>query len=274
VAIAALVYSAATFVGMALYGVEPWISKGEAFSVYFNLFSRLSVFERWGREVGVRRWLSGLSRLEPAPGTVAVLAVMIGTVSVDGASEAALWTNIAPALSDLFQSIGFSSKRALELAYAVGLLAAVGIVYGLYRLGVAGARTVGGGFTARDLGGAFVHGLVPIAFAYVAAHYLTLLLFQGQALGFLASDPLGDGSNLFGTADSQIDYGVIGANATWYWQVGFVVTGHVAGLTLAHDRALALYNEAKLAVRSQLWLLLVMVGFTGLALFLLSEANG
>jgi hypothetical protein len=143
----------------------------------------------------------------------------------------------------------------------------------LYRLGVAGARTVGGGFSSARLARAFVHSLVPIALAYVAAHYLTLLLDQGQAIVFLASDPLGEGSDLFGTADRRIDYGVIGANATWYWQVGFVVTGHVAGLTLAHDRALALYQRAEHAVRSQYWLLAVMIGFTSLALWLLSQAN-
>jgi hypothetical protein len=105
------------------------------------------------------------------------------------------------------------------------------------------------------------------------AHYLTYLLFRGQAIVFLASDPLGDGSDLFGTASTQIDYGVIGATATWYWQVAFVVAGHAAGLTLAHDRALALYDDAKLAVRSQYWMLAVMVGFTSLALWLLSQAN-
>ena len=99
------------------------------------------------------------------------------------------------------------------------------LVYGFYMLGVVGAKSVGGGFTTERLARAFIHTLVPIALAYVAAHYLTLLLFQGQAVEFLASDPLGDGSDLFGTADSQIDYTLIGANATWYWQVGFVVAG-------------------------------------------------
>ena len=59
-AIATLAYSAATFVGMALYGIEPWIRRGEAFSVYFNLFSRLAPFETRDGEVGVRRFLSGL----------------------------------------------------------------------------------------------------------------------------------------------------------------------------------------------------------------------
>ena len=41
-AIATLIYSAATFIGMALYGIEAWMDRGEAFSVYFNLYSRLA----------------------------------------------------------------------------------------------------------------------------------------------------------------------------------------------------------------------------------------
>ena len=71
-----------------------------------------------------------------------------------------------------------------------------------------------------------------------------------------------------------LDYGIIGSNATWYWQVAFVVAGHVTALVLAHDRALALYDRAKLAVRSQYWMLAVMVGFTSLALWLLSRPSG
>ena len=56
-------------------------------------------------------------------------------------------------------------------------------------------------------------------------------------------------------------------------QVAFVVAGHMAALALAHDRALALYDDPRLAARSQRWLLAVMVGFTSLALWLLSQAN-
>jgi hypothetical protein len=273
VATGALVYSVVMFVGMALYGVEAWSSRGDAFSVYFNLFSRLSVFERKGRQVGIRRWLTGLSKLDAVPGTVAVLAVIIGSTSFDGAAEASLWSNTAPHISDFFRSLGVSPKHALELAFAVGELAFIGLVYGLYRLGVAGARTVGGGFSTKQLANAFIHSLVPIAFAYVAAHYLTFLLFEGQRIIYLASDPLGHGSNLFGTAHYTVDYSVIGATATWYFQVGFVVLGHVTGLSLAHDKALAMYERPRQAVRSQYWMLGVMVCFTSLALWLLSQAN-
>jgi hypothetical protein len=42
---------------------------------------------------------------------------------------------------------------------------------------------------------------------------------------------------------------------------------------LAHYRALAIYAGARDAVRSQYWMLSVMVGFTSPALWLLSQAN-
>ena len=273
VAVATLVYSAITFVAMALYGVEAWSARGEAFSVYFNLFSRISVFETRDRVLGVRPPLAGLAHLGAGAGTAALLAVMIGSVTFDGAGEAPIWTGISPDMTRFFGDLGLSPQPAFELTFLIGLIVAILFVAGLYRLGVLGARSVGGGFSAERLSRAFVHSLVPIALAYVMAHYLTYLLFRGQAIVFLASDPLGDGSDLFGTASTQIDYGVIGSTATWYWQVAFVVVGHAAGLTLAHDRALALYDDVKLAVRSQYWMLAVMVAFTSLALWLLSQAN-
>lgn len=273
VAIATLVYTGLTFAGMARWGTEPWIARGEAFGVYFNLFSRISPLEVRERTLGLRPPLSGLTRLEPLPGTVALLAVMIGTVTFDGFSAGSIWGDVQPELARLVESLGFSIAGATELARGAGLIGCVAAVMAFYALGVAGARSVGGGLDADRLRSAFIHSLVPIAVAYVGAHYLTLLVFQGQAMGYLVSDPLGSGADIFGTADAAIDYSVIGQNDTWYAQVGLVVTGHIAGLTLAHDRALSVYERAKLAVRSQYWMLAVMVGFTTLALWLLASAN-
>jgi hypothetical protein len=274
VAIAILVYSALTFVAMALYGVENWIDRGEAFSVYFGLFARISPFETRDGEVKLRKPLSGLPRLERLPGTVPLLAVMIGTVTFDGASEAPLWSGISPDIASFFEDLGLAPQNAFELAFLLGLLGAVLLIGGFYWLGIVGAKSVGGGFSTSRLANEYVHSLVPITVAYVAAHYFTLLLFEGQRLAYLISDPLGKGSDIFGTAGAEVpDYGLIGANAIWYWQVAFVIAGHVAALVLAHDRALALYDDAKVAVRSQYWMLAVMVGFTSLALWLLSQAN-
>jgi hypothetical protein len=273
IAIATLIYSAITFLGMALYGVDAWIDRAEGFSVYFNLISRVSPLERRGREIGVRPPLAGLAALEALPGTVGLLMVMIGSVSFDGLSGGPTWQSIVPTLQDFFSSLGIGPARTLELAFGVGLIATILIVSGFYALGAAGVRSVGGDRTAVGPARAFVHSLVPIAIVYAAAHYVSLLLIQGQAISFLASDPLGEGWNLLGTATSTIDYAVIGASAVWYLQVGFIVAGHVAALVLAHDRALVLYEKAGVAVRSQYWMLAVMVGFTTLALWLLSQAN-
>jgi hypothetical protein len=137
-----------------------------------------------------------------------------------------------------------------------------------------GARSVGGDVATDRLRMTFVHSLVPIAAVYVAAHYLTYLLFEGQALKYLASDPFGQGWDLFGTASSAIDFSLIGQNSTWYAQVAFVVVGHVAALMLAHDRALSAFGQSSLAVRSQYWMLAIMLGFTYLALWLLWRAGG
>ena len=50
-----------------------------------------------------------------------------------------------------------------------------------------------------------------------------------------------------------------------------VVVGHVSAIILAHDRAIVLYKNPKRAVRSQYWMLGVMIFFTTLALWLLSQ---
>ena len=75
VAIAALIYSGLTFVAMALYGVEAWSSRGEAFGVYFNLFSRISPITRVGDQLCLRRPLVGLVGYGSLPGNEALLSV-------------------------------------------------------------------------------------------------------------------------------------------------------------------------------------------------------
>jgi hypothetical protein len=271
-AIAALVYSLLTLLAIAVYGTEAWISNGEGFSVYFNLFSRISpVTVRDGR-LGLRRPLSGLPQLNPLPGTVPLLIVMLGTVTFDGASEGPLWRNMGGWIRDRFVDGGLGTADAAELSFTVGMLFGIGVIAAIYGVGIAGARTVGHE-SQTALSRTFVHTLVPIAAVYAIAHYFSFLAYNGQSIVYLASDPLGKGWDLFGTADRGIDYTVIGAKGIWYAQVGALVLGHVCGLVLAHDRALGIYPRVKDAVRSQYWMLLMMIGYTTFGLLLLSLAN-
>lgn len=270
VATASLIYAGAQLLGMSVYGVEAWCRNGDAFGVYFNLLSKLGPFDWRGRELWTRPFLSAATGIVAIPGTVAVLVVLIGTTSFDGFSQGPTWNSIAPDLQSSIQDLGLGQVRALEVTFTIGLLAAVAVVSGMYRVGTVGMRSIDTRFSASELSGRFAHSLLPIALAYVVAHYFSYLAIQGQAIGYLASDPLGDGSNILGTATAQIDYGFVSANMVWYVQVGALILGHVAGLVLAHDRALTLYSNARDATRSQYWMLTVMVAFTCLGLWLLS----
>jgi hypothetical protein len=269
----ALAYGAVQLAGMGVFGVEKWSRRADPFGVYFALFSRLSAFVRHDGVLHLRRFLTGAPAQPVLPGTVALLTTAIGTTTFDGFSNGSTWASINPEVTSFFSDLGAGQATAHEWAATVGLIGCVLAVSGFFWLGIRGMQTVGQGHTARELAGKFGHTLIPIALAYAVAHYFSLLVFQGQSAFYLISNPLGDGSNIFGTANTRIDYNLISTNGIWYVQVGALVCGHVTGLVLAHDRALAIYRRVREATRSQYWMLVVMVGFTSLGLWLLSAVN-
>ncbi len=275
VAVATLVYTAYTFVAMTLFGSEKWLERGEAFSVYFHMFSTLAPFEVRERQLGLRRALSASTRwVAEAPGSVALVLITIGATTFDGAAEGTLAEPIRT-VEDWCADIGLGPVAALRVTNSIFLALSLGFVAGLFWAGIYGMHTVRTKLSTLELGRMFAHAFVPIALAYLVAHYFSLVVFQEQAqFTFLLSDPLGDGSDYFGTAGGGIDYGAISANAIWYVQVGALIAGHVTALVLGHDRALKVYGDPRLAARSQYWMLALMVGFTSLGLFLLSQSNG
>jgi hypothetical protein len=273
VATATVIYSLFTWAAMAVYGTERWSQRGEAFGVYFGLFARMSPWARHNGRLGLQPPLAGLASWPAGPGAVALLAVMIGTVSFDGLSAGKPFNQaISGVLDTLRGDAGLGAPQALQAVFAMTMVLVVAFAAGLYWVGVAGAG-LDGEKSLGHLARTFAHSLVPIAFAYVAAHYVSLLVFQGQAAAYLISDPLGTGADLFGTAGASIDYAVMGAETLWYLQVGFVVLGHVAAVVLAHDKALVAFRTPRAAVRSQYPMLVVMIGFTTLALWLLAQAR-
>ena len=256
-----LAYVVVMLVGMSLYGVEAWTRNADAFAVYFGMFAALAPLARRAGALVVRPPLVGAARIDGrVAGTGAVLLAGIGVTAFDGAAEGPLFNELLPRLQDMFAGLGAGPRTALELGFTTGLLASVAVVALIWWAARPGRR--------------LVHSLAPILAAYVVAHYFSLLAYNGQDLARLASDPLGDGSDLFGTAAAGIDYGVVSATAIWYVQVAALVAGHLAALVLAHDRALVLYGSRRDATRSQLVMLVLMVCFTCLGLWLLSAANG
>jgi hypothetical protein len=275
-AVLMLAYSAVQLMGMAAFGVESWCERADGFGVYFSLIARLSPLSWRDRKLRLRMPLSGLVDLECWPGTAAVLFVLIGSTSFDGFSNGEVWYQLAPSLQADLGHLGVSAIGAFEIVGTIGLIFCVAFVAGLYNLGIYGMRGALRDLAVEDhraLAQSFLHTLVPIAFGYMLAHYFSLLVLDGQAISYLVSDPLGRGSDLFGTANFLINYNLISFAAIWYVQIAAIVAGHVSGLILSHEQGLVEFKSPEAAVRSQYWMLVIMVAFTCLALWILSAVT-
>lgn len=272
-ALAIGIYSCATWFGAVLFGSERWFANGDGFAVDFALLSRIAPLARRddGRLV-VRVPFSGLSVRETTPGTLAFVAVMLGSTFFDGFSRTSIWQykysfswyNVQvdlidrPSLADL---VG-------QLMSIGGLLVCVAFVGLAFRLAVYGTESIG---EKKNLAGEFVDSLIPIALAYVIAHYFSLLIFQGEVGIKLMSDPWGRGWDLFGTHDFVPNFTFLTPHMIWYTEVAALVIGHVAGLAVAHDRAVGLFKSPRLALWAQYPMLVLMVVFTVGGLWVLSQ---
>ena len=274
-------YALAQLGGAMRWG-SAWFSAGDGFEVWSTLLGHMAPVGRDeadpDRRLVLRNPLAGLATIRPAPGLVAVVAVVLGATVYDGVGSTGWWSGLL---------VGLSGPAELAVGTA-GLAATIAAVAGAWwlagtasvALAGSGARALvpgGGGHapaapaavtSARALATSLAHSLLPIAAGYTIAHYASLLLWQGQAGYILASDPFGLGWDLFGTAGWSIDYGVAPPATIALVQVAAIVLGHLAGVVSAHDRAVALLPPAA-ARRSQYPLVAVMVAFTVIGLGLL-----
>lgn len=255
----AAAYSVVVLLGAARWG-RGWLRQGEAFSVLFGVLAHMAPFHRdeEGR-LRLRPPFVGLATLEPRPGLEALIMIALGSTTFDGVTRTQLWGDITTDLTGASRTV----------ADTAGLLWCIGMVAIAY----IGAMRVGAGLVGYRrspdrLRADFVHSLVPIALAYAVAHYFSYLVLEGQIPLALVSDPFGRGWDLFGTATWKVNYNLVSPRAIAFVQAGAIVVGHVAGVVIAHDRALALFDR-QTATRSQYPLLAVMVLFTVGGLFLL-----
>jgi len=269
-ALAIALYTYITLFGMAAFGRDVWGRNGEAFAVLFGFFALISPWGVRDGRVRLRIPFAALSVRETTPGTVAFLAVMLGTVGFDGYSRTTAWRNLAARVEAPYI---VTNPRLGELLvtglHLLGLLVASGLVAAAFLGACAVARDMVN--TDRSLAADFVLSLVPIAFVYEVAHYFSLFLTQGQFALPLLSDPFGRGWDVLGTADYVPNLAPLSPNTVWYVQVGALVAGHVAGLAIAHDRAVTIFDDRTAALRSQYAMLALMVLYTVSGLWLLSR---
>ncbi len=258
VAVAALVYTAFLISLMAWAGRSTGLQIGDAFTTYNRVISAIAPFGRDASGRLVRRgWIRALPVLPRWRGLTVFVVLMIGTVSYDGLSSTQWWRDL------------LGSNSGTVVAETIGMLAVSAVIGAAYWAASWAAVKLGGDERSPGrVAASFAHTLVPIALAYAFAHYFTLVLFEGQLLISTLSDPFGQGWDLFGTADRAINYWM-SPRVVWYIQVLAIVTGHVTGVILAHDRALAEFPPVR-AVRSQYAMLALMVALTALGLTILA----
>ena len=226
------------------------------------------------RQLNIRPFAVGLSRSSAvSPSALAVVVLLLATVTFDGFSATPAWSDVQTWSLDLFSGTFNSSIfNGITIADTLGLLllpVAFLLVYLTFVYLM--AKSVGGIVGTADLAMAFVYSLVPIALAYNIAHFVNLLVVEGQLIIPLASDPFGSGWDLFGTTGYVKEINVIGARVLWFLSVGVIVTGHFIAVYLAHVVAVRRFRDRATALRSQYPMLGLMVMYTVVSLWIIAQ---
>jgi hypothetical protein len=296
-------YSLITWTGMALFGRSVWLARADPFTMVFGLLARFAPLElrvrtrgwcrRCGslcegagsgcvnclecfvqspeteRELNLRLPASGLLEAEHVPPSMVVFVLLVlATVTFDGFMATPTWSTIESAL---YAAVPGDPDSKITVTETVGLLGLFAVFVLVYRIFAGGIAIAAGHSSPARMASVFVLSLVPIALAYHLAHYFTYLLIQGQLAIPLASDPFGYGWNLLGTATFRPDVGLIDARVAWYTAVVAILTGHIVAVYIAHVVALQEFRVRRAVVRSQLVMLILMVGYTTASLWIIAQ---
>ncbi len=274
-----VIYSILTLWGMAIYGRETWLMRGEAFTVLFSLFARFAPTGTRGGQGWVLRppAVSLLTERPVSPSIAAFVLLILATVTYDGFLETPVWagilewvaedTTLRPLLVAL-QEAGVNLHKLVKTTGLIVFPLAFALAFLFF---CALMRAMGGSAEFGDIAGYFVLTLVPIAIAYHIAHYLSYFLLAGQLIIPLVSDPFGWGWDLFGTANYKMDIGIVTAKFVWYLSVTTIVLGHLIAVFLAHVMALRAFPTIRAALLSQIPMMVLMVGYTMISLWILSQ---
>ena len=248
-------YSVLVLAATARYG-RAWLRTGEAFSAFFGLIARMApfTFDRDARRVRIRAPFSGLSTLPTRPGITMLVLASLGGTTFDGVSRTTLWQKV----------LGSSTGWNFTFINTFGLIWVTGLVAIAYLIAITTAAWITNA-DRYDAPARYVHSLLPIAYAFAFAHYFTYLLFEGQDIYRLLSDPFGRGWNLFGTVDYVIRFNVVSLTTIGWTKIVAIIAGHVIALVVVHDRAI----EDEDDTRSQIPILILVAAYAVAALFLL-----
>ncbi|MGI9501997.1 MAG: hypothetical protein ACR2RE_02945, partial [Geminicoccaceae bacterium] len=259
--------------GLILFGAS-WLGQVELGSVLFSNYGDLAPLRLRPEEggAGCPGWRLLSRKSVPAGGLFAL--TLLGVGSFDGINETFWWLSTIGV-----NPLAFPGRSAVVLPTLVGLIAAI------VALALAFALTVWLGLRIARVETDFAHAfarlalsMLPIAFGYHIAHYLTAFLVNGQYLVAALNDPLASGADLLSIQPFYVTTGffnrIDSVRIIWLTQAGAVVIGHVWSVLLAHRLALDLFDGDRRASLATLPLSIFMIGYTMLGLWLLAAPKG
>ena len=206
---------------MLVFGKHVWLRYGDPFAVLFGIFARFSptevrvvggdcgdceldcdtdnpvddcvdcyaCYERADaarRQFNLRPWATGLASIGRVSWqTCAFVVLTLAAVTFDGFQETTNWLGV--------QTIGLRllGPGGVSVVDTFGVVLIPLLFFGIYLLFCIGIRALSGERASlSEVARTYVFSLVPIALAYNMAHFMSLLLVQGQLIIPLASRPV------------------------------------------------------------------------------------
>lgn len=283
---ALLGYTLLTVIGTSVFGARDWLRYGEFLAVWLRLIARMAPVafaNDHDRRFHWRQPFAGLRGGAAEHWTLLLFVLfMLSSTAFDGLHEAKVWVELywVTLYRGLFMDwlgsnpiAAFPTLRQLYQYWQLGwLLASPWLYLVVYLAGIGVMRALlGRSHSLLQLAMAFMPSLLPIVLVYHVTHYYTLIETQGIRIIALASDPLGRGWDLFGTATWFRRVFVPDSFVVWHVQVGLILLGHMVSVYVAHLIALDLLHNRRRATLSQLPMLVLMVAFTVAGLWILSQ---
>jgi len=266
-------YALAMVGGAVLFG-PVWFDRADPLGVLYRLFGRVagvSTARSAGSiEISFRPPWRGCTSPVTGPAVVVFVVAAVYTVSSDGFTNTRQYQSLLFSARDLF----VTGSGMEVLLYVAGLAVFIGafvltVLVG-DSIGLTGqtddaVATDGGRLAWLGAARAFAPTVLPIAAAYDVAHNYPYVIRSTARILELSANSLGFG------VQSLEPLGWLSIPVFWGSQVFLIVVGHVIAVVAAHTVAVERYRSLTAARRGHLPLLVLMIGYTVLSLWIISQ---
>ena len=252
-------YTVLALGGAVLLGRETWFGEVDPISRVFRTYGRMAPVRRTdeGLEVAFPGAALAAARTGEDLATPFVIALLWVT-TFDGLVATPAWATAA----GIVVGVGVPG----HLLYLVTVVLGFWLFLWAFRFAARSARRTGETYvSAAAIGDWIAPSLVPIAAGYHLAHFLGYFLSLSPALVGVLAHPLSAPP----APRALVMPGWFGG-----LELLFVLLGHVLAIWIAHSRAFELFPGRLQPIRSQYPLIVVMIAYTVVSLWIVSQPFG